>query len=66
MEKITKKNFKLENNDTLELVLLDSTTDVSGLDLNNPSKIISLDYTTHKTLSEKKLSMKHLMILFLH
>ena len=55
MEKITKKNFKLENNDTLELVLLDSTTDVSGLDLNNPSKIISLDYTTHKTLSEKKI-----------
>ena len=55
MEKIIKENFNPENNNTLELVLLDSITDVSNLSLNDSSKIISLDYITHKTLNEKKI-----------
>ena len=55
MEKITKKNFNLENENTIELVLLDSVTDISNLTLKDSTKIITLDYITHKTLNEKKI-----------
>ena len=55
MEKIKKNSSNLENENTIELVLLDSVTEISNLIFRDSQKIITLDYITHKTLNEKKI-----------
>ncbi len=55
MEKTKIKNSYQENNNTSEIVLLDSLTDLSNVKINPNSKVISLDYITHKTLKERKI-----------
>ena len=53
MEKIIHSNDSSKN-----IALLDSITDISLINPKIFTKIISLDYITHKTLSKKKIQFK--------
>ena len=56
MEKIIHSNdSKLHDDSSKNIALLDSITDIGLINPKIFTKIISLDYITHKTLSKKKI-----------